>query len=81
MSGNSNNIALNRLTDAFKNWKTLPVIAERLTARNESMTGGQGVFKCNCKGKCYTERCAYKKAKQICTSACHRDNVCCENHE
>ncbi len=75
VSGNSNNIALNGLTEAFKTWKTLPVIAERQAARNESMTGGQGVFKCNCKGKCDTERCACKKAKQICTSACHRCNV------
>jgi hypothetical protein len=81
VSGNSNNIALNGLTEAFKTWKTLPVIAERQAARNKSMTGGQGVFKCNCKGKCDTERCACKKTNQICTSACNGGNVCCENHE
>jgi hypothetical protein len=65
VSGNSNNIALNGLTKSFKNLKTLPVIAERLAARNKSVTEGQGVFKCNCKEKCDTECCACKKAKQI----------------
>ncbi len=75
VSGNSNNIALNGLTEAFKTRKTLPVIAEQQAARNESMTGGQGGFKCYCKGKCDTACCACKKAKQMCTSACHRGNV------
>ncbi len=81
VSGNSNNIALNGLTEEFKAWKTLPVIAERQAARNKSTTGEQEVFKCNCKGKCDTKHCAYKMAKQICTSACHCGNVCCENNE
>jgi hypothetical protein len=52
VTGVGNNVELNELTNAFANWKTMPVITEREAARNESMVGGQGKgdVTCNCRG-------------------------------
>jgi hypothetical protein len=39
---------------------------------------------CNCKGNCLNNRCACRKAKQLCSSHCHLKgggNKCCENVE
>ena len=83
VTGAGNNVELNGLTDALANWKTMPVIAEREAARNESMVGGQGKgdVTCNCRGPCNTKQCSCKKAGRICTSACHRNNMKCVNHD
>lgn len=51
----------------------------RNTAKMQSMTGGQGVKKCNCKmakKRCETERCACFKSKVKCGSRCHPNLVC-----
>jgi hypothetical protein len=83
MTGIGNNVELNGLTDALANWKTMSVISEREAARNESMVGGQGKgdVTCNCKGACNTNQCSCRKAGRICSSACHRNNFKCVNHD
>ena len=83
VTGVGNNVELNGLTDAFANWKTMPEIAEREAARNESMVGGQGKgdVTCNCRGPCSTNQCSCRKAGRICSSACHRNNFNCVNHD
>jgi hypothetical protein len=83
VTGRGNNVQLNGLTEALKNWNKMPVITEREAARNESLVGGQGKgdVTCNCKGPCNTDRCSCKKAGRICSSACHRNNSKCSNHD
>ena len=83
ISGKGNDVELNGLSDALANWKSMSVITEREAAQNESMVGGQGKgdVTCNCKGPCNTNQCSCKKAGRICSSACHRNNFKCVNHD
>jgi len=83
ITGAGNNVELCGLSDALASWKKMKVITEREAARNESMVGGQGKgdVTCNCKGQCNTNQCSCKKAGRICTSACHRNNFNCVNHD
>jgi hypothetical protein len=57
VTGRGNNVELNGLTEALKNWNKMPVITEREAARNKSLVGGQGKgdVTCNCKGPCNTD--------------------------
>jgi hypothetical protein len=77
----SNNREVMDLKDAFKDWKGLPKITERETARFVSSVGGQGMIKCNCKGDCSANSYACKKADRICSSRCHRNSKCCKNNK
>ena len=43
----------------------------REIVRLQSITGGQGMLKCDCKGGCKTNRCKCKQAKVLCNSRCH----------
>ena len=43
----------------------------REIVRLQSINGGQGVMKCDCKGGCKTNRCKCKQAKVLCNSRCH----------
>jgi len=82
VSGKSNDVALNGLTDALNGWESMKVISEREAARKSSLVGGQGKgdVTCNCKGSCNTNSCSCFKAGRICCSACHRNNFkCCNN--
>ena len=83
VKGDGNNVELNGLSEVLKNWQTLKVTSEREANRKLSQVGGQGrgCVTCSCKGKCNTNHCSCKKAQRICTSACHRNNFCCENHD
>jgi len=83
ITGNGNDVQLNGLGDTLTNWTALPLITEREAARNESMVGGQGkgCVTCNCKGPCNTNQCSCKKAGRTCSSACHRNNFKCVNHD
>ena len=83
VTGPGNNMELNGLSDAFTNWRRLPEISEREAARNQSVVGGQGhgIIRCKCKGNCSNSKCPCKKAGRICTSACHKGNDSCLNHE
>jgi len=82
VSGKSNDVALNGLTDALNGWESMKVISEREAARKSSLVGGQGKgdVTCKCKGSCNTNSCSCFKAGRICSSACHRSNFkCCNN--
>ena len=79
--GISDNRVLNNLEHAFKNWKEIDYIAPRTASTNESLVGSQGIFQCDCKGKCTTNRCSCFKNGRTCNSACHCNSSCCENHD
>jgi hypothetical protein len=59
----------------------MKIIASRMAAIHESIVGGQGIFLCKCKGKYISNVCLYFKNNRTCTSACHRNSKCCENHD
>ena len=42
----------------------------------QSVTGGQGLLKCACKGACATDKCKCKQAKVLCNSRCHQSSSC-----
>jgi hypothetical protein len=48
----------------------------REIVRLQSITGGQGMLKCDCKGGCKTNRCKCKQAKVLCNSRCHHSGTC-----
>lgn len=77
----SNNHVLNGLEEAFKNYRHMDVIVSQTVAINESLVGGQSIFQCKCKGKCTNDHCKCYKHGQTCTSACHCNSRCCENHD
>ena len=83
VTGKGNNVELNGLTDALNGWESMKIISEREAARQESIVGGQGKgdVTCSCKGKCNSNHCSCKKAGRICSSACHRNNFNCVNHD
>lgn len=58
---------------------TIKTISVRQALANISPVGGQGVFKCSCKGKCDSNKCACFKASHICNSRCHSNNSKCSN--
>ena len=65
------------------NIKDVPenLISIREAAAFQSLTGGQGLKKCNCKSvgnRCQGNRCKCFKAKRQCTSRCH-SNLTCKN--
>jgi hypothetical protein len=83
VTGPGNNIKLLGLEAAYLGWKTMKVVSEREASRNESVVGGQGkgTVICTCKGKCDSKICKCFKAGRICSSACHRNNKNCTNHD
>ena len=44
-------------------------------ARLQSVAGGQGLLKCDCKGGCKTNRCKCKQANMLCNSRCHNSTA------
>ncbi|CAF3516224.1 unnamed protein product [Rotaria socialis] len=48
----------------------------REVVKLQSITGGQGMLKCSCKGGCTTSRCKCKQAKILCNSRCHNSTTC-----
>ncbi len=48
----------------------------REISRIQSITGGQGMLKCDCEGGCKTNRCKCKQAKVLCNSRCHHSATC-----
>ena len=57
-------------------------IAENVTkslreiVKLQSITGGQGMLKCDCKLGCKTNRCKCKQANVLCNSRCHNSQTC-----
>ncbi|CAF1228422.1 unnamed protein product [Didymodactylos carnosus] len=43
---------------------------------NESLVGGQGLFHCDCRRGCETNRCKCKKNSVSCNSRCHSSMPC-----
>jgi hypothetical protein len=58
-------------------------VSELEASRKESFVGGQGkgTVTCTCKGACDSNKCKCFKAARICSSACHRNNAKCKNHD
>jgi hypothetical protein len=83
VTGPGNNIKLLGLETAFLGWTTMKEVSEREASRKESVVGGQGkgTVICTCKGKCDSKICKCFKAGRICSSACHRNNKKCTNHD
>jgi len=48
----------------------------REVARLQSVTDGQGMLKCDCKGGCKTNRCKCRQAKVLSNSRCHHSATC-----
>ena len=48
----------------------------REIARLQSITGGQGMLKCDCKSGCKTKRCKCKQAQVLCNFRCHSSLTC-----
>ena len=63
----------------LQGWRSMPLVGERACMRLVSAVGGQGFVRCNCLGKCVTDRCACRKAKRLCNSRCHPRNCACKN--
>ena len=78
-----NNVELLGLRDALVGWSMMATITEREAARDQSMVGGQGKggVICSCKSACQTRACSCFKAGRRCSSACHRNNHKCRNHD
>jgi hypothetical protein len=81
--GKGNHIELFGLKEAYLGWGLMKVISEQEASRNESLVGGQGKgnVTCKCKSACNSNRCSSFQAGRICTSACHRNNAKCKNHD
>ncbi len=81
--GKGNNIELLGLQEAYLGWGLMKVVSEWKASRNEPLVGGQGKgdVTCNCKPACNSNRCSCFRAGRICTSACHRNNAKCKNHD
>ena len=69
------------LQETLGSWAGLHSITFREAARGASTVGGQGVTKCNCNGKCDSNRCSCYKAGRVCNSRCHWGNSKCKNHD
>jgi hypothetical protein len=81
--GKGNNIELLGLQEAYLRWGLMKVISEWEASRNESLVGsqGKGDVTCNCKSACNSNCCSCFRAGRIYTSACHRNNSKCKNHD
>ncbi len=81
--GKGNVIELLGLQEAYLGWGLMKVISEWKASRNESLVGGQGKgdVTCNCKSACNSNCCSCFRAGRLCTSACHRNNSKCKNHD
>jgi hypothetical protein len=83
VAGKGNIIELLGLQEAYLGWVMMKVISELEASRNESLVDGQGKgdVTCNCKPACDSNHCSCFRAGRICTSACHRNNAKCKNHD
>lgn len=58
---------------------TETLLTLREAATKQSLCGGQGYKKCNCKQtqtQCSTNKCSCFKSKVMCNSRCHRSSTC-----
>ncbi len=52
-------------------------ISTREAATKESVGGGQGFSRCDCKSNCLNMRCKCRKENRLCNSKCHKSSACC----
>ncbi|KAE8740254.1 hypothetical protein FOCC_FOCC014238 [Frankliniella occidentalis] len=85
--GNKNGV----LASLYSSRKQFDVVEEKIVAvdvvpetehpfrtivTKSSILGGQGFKKCNCKGRCMTNKCTCRKAGEKCKSQCHGGGPC-----
>lgn len=76
------NVKSMNLVDVLEGWKGLPQVGIRKIAAADSVaSGGQGMLRCACLGKCDMKKCACFKAGRRCNSRCHPKNNKCTNHD
>nr|XP_018911199.1 PREDICTED: uncharacterized protein LOC109039924 [Bemisia tabaci] len=51
-------------------------VSLREAATTNSVSGGQGFKRCNCRQKCTNNRCACRAAGLLCNSKCHKSEAC-----
>ncbi|KAJ1640132.1 hypothetical protein T492DRAFT_932057 [Pavlovales sp. CCMP2436] len=67
------------LDTVLRDWRSMPTVPLRTLVTAASASGGQGMRRCSCKGKCDNNKCACSKAGQRCNSRCHKGNATCTN--
>ena len=72
----STNPSNHNLQSVLANWATMPKISVPTAVRKQSLFGGQGFLRCNCKGNCEGGRCNCKKQGKLCGSRCHKSLTC-----
>jgi len=65
--------------NVLANWQGMPRITLRAAMAVQSTVGGQGMVRCDCKGKCETNRCSCLREGRKCNSRCHKGNKICTN--
>ena len=68
----------------FMNSEEVPksvALSLREASAKQSMSGGQGFQKCNCKTGCRTKKCDCRKNNVLCNSRCHQKLSCSNKHE
>jgi hypothetical protein len=83
VTGSGNNIELLGLSNSLVGCSMMATITEREATQDKSMVGGQGKggVICSCKSACQTRACSCFKEGRRCSSACHRNNHKCKNHD
>ena len=67
------------LDTVLHDWRSMPTVPLRTLVTAASATGGQGMQRCSCKGKCDNNKCACSKAGHRCNSRCHKGSTTCTN--
>ena len=70
-----------QLKDKYYGWNGLNEGIQREEAIGMSIVEGQGMLKCNCRGKCNTKSCKCCKADQICNYPFCKGNERCTNQD
>jgi len=52
-------------------------ISLREASTSNSLIGGQGYTRCNCKTKCITKKCKCRNVGILCSTQCHDSLSCC----
>jgi hypothetical protein len=69
------------LASVLHDWDSTQCTPLRTAVRRASVTGGQGMLSCLCRGSCMSNKCSCFKANRKCNSRCHKRNCNCENNE
>ena len=61
------------LQTALESWRGMPEVGIKAAMRVHSAVGGQGMNRCDCRGKCDKGKCSCYRAGQKCNSRCHKN--------